>query len=95
MQEKYNWNFKDIFENEEKFNEAKNEIKELIEKIKSYQGKLCDNSDNLYQCYSIYERTLEIFEKVYAYGMLKYHLDMSNQEGIRIYKEVEAIRNRI
>lgn len=95
MEEKYNWNFKDIFENEEEFNKAKNEIRELIEKIKSYQGKLCNTANSLYQCYSMYEQALELFEKVYSYGMLKYHLDMSNQDGIKIFKEVEAIRNRI
>lgn len=91
MQEKYDWNLQDIFKNEEKFKKAENEIKDLMGKIKKYQGRLCDSAENLYQCYSIYEQSLEIFEKVYAYGMLKYHLDMSNQEGIKLYKEVETL----
>lgn len=91
MQEKYDWNLQDIFKNEEEFKKAENEIKDLMEKIKTYQGRLCDSAENLYQCYSIYEQSLEIFEKVYAYGMLKYHLDMSNQEGIKLYKEVETL----
>lgn len=91
MQEKYDWNLQDIFKNEEDFKNAKKEIKNLIEKIQTYQGKLCDSSENLYQCYSIYEQALEKFEKVYSYGMLKYHLDMSNQEGIKLFKEVETL----
>ena len=56
-----------------------------LEDIAKYQGILCDTSDNLFNCYKLYEQALEKFEKVYAYGMLTYHLDMSNQEGIKNY----------
>lgn len=91
MEEKYNWNLKDIFENEEQFKKEKGEITNILEKIKAYQGTLCNTSDNLYNCYKLYEQALEKFEKVYAYGMLKYHLDMSDQEGIKLFKEVEAL----
>ncbi|MCI8641268.1 MAG: oligoendopeptidase F [Clostridia bacterium] len=91
MQENYDWNLQDIFKNEEDFKNAGIEIKNLMEKIKTYQGRLCDTAENLYQCYSIYEQALEKFEKVYSYGMLKYHLDMSNQEGIKLFKEVETL----
>ena len=91
MQEKYDWNLQDIFKSEQEFNTTKNEIKEILEKIKTYQGNLCDTSENLYNCYRLYEQALEKFEKVYAYGMLKYHIDMSNQEGIKLFKEVESL----
>ena len=91
MEEKYNWNLQDIFENEEQFKKEKSGIIDILEKIKAYQGILCNTSDNLYNCYKLYEQALEKFEKVYAYGMLKYHLDMSNQEGIKIFKEVETL----
>lgn len=91
MEEKYNWNLQDIFENEEQFKKEKSGIIDILEKIKAYQGILCNTSDNLYNCYKLYEQALEKFEKVYSYGMLKYHLDMSNQEGIKIFKEVETL----
>ena len=91
MKEKYNWNLQDIFENEEQFKKEKSEITDIFKKIKEYQGTLCNTSDNLYNCYKLYEQALEKFEKIYAYGMLKYHLDMSNQDGIKIFKEVEGL----
>ena len=91
MEEKYNWNLQDIFKNEEQFKNEENDITDILQKIKTYQGTLCNTSDNLYNCYKLYEQALEKFEKVYAYGMLKYHLDMSNQEGIKIFKEVENL----
>ena len=90
-EQKYNWNLQDIFKNIEEFNKEKQEIQNILKEIKTYQGKLCDTSDNLYNCYRLYEQALEKFEKVYAYGMLKYHLDMSNQEGIKLFKEVENL----
>ena len=91
MEKQYNWNLKDIFKNIEEFNKEKQEIQNILKEIKTYQGKLCDTSDNLYNCYRLYEQALERFEQVYAYGMLKYHLDMSNQEGIKLFKDVENL----
>lgn len=88
---KYQWNLQEIFKNEEEFNSNKNEIKILLKEIKQYEGKLCDSSESLYNCYRLYEQVLERYEKVYSYGMLKYHLDMSNQEGIKLFKEVEIL----
>lgn len=88
---KYNWNLKDLFKDIEEFNKEKKEIQNILEEIKKYQGKLCDTSDNLYNCYRLYEEALEKYEKVYSYGMLIYHLDMSNQEGIKLFKEVESL----
>lgn len=90
-EEKYNWNLTDIFKNKEEFEETKQAIFNDLEKIKQKQGHLCDSAENLYNTYKIYESALEKFEKVYAYGMLFYHLDMSNQEGIKIFKEVESL----
>lgn len=91
MESKYDWNLKEIFENKEEFNKTKKELEEDLEKINTYQGKLCSSSDNLYNCYKIYEKALEKYEKLYGYGMLLYNLDMSNQEGIKLYKEVESL----
>ena len=91
MSLKYEWNLKEIFKNKEEFNNVKKELEEDLEKISKYQGKLCESSDNLYNCYNLYEKALEKYEKLYGYGMLYYNLDMSNQEGIKLYKEVEAL----
>ena len=91
MEAKYNWNLKEIFKNREEFDRTKKELEEDLNKINNYQGKLCDSSDNLYNCYKLYEKALEKYERLYGYGMLYYNLDMSNQEGIKLYKEVESI----
>lgn len=89
--DKYSWNLTEIFKDKEEFDNTKRQLEADLKNIKNYQGILCDNSENLYECYSIYEKALEKFERLYAYGMLYYNLDMSNQEGIKLYKEVEAL----
>ena len=91
MERKNTWNLEDIFKDQKEFDDTKNALEKDLEKIQSYQGKLCGTSENLYECYYLYEKALEKFEKLYAYGMLFYHLDMANQEGIKRFKEVEAL----
>ena len=89
--DKYSWNLTEIFKDKEEFNNTKKMLEEDLKTIERYQGILCKNSENLYECYNIYEKALEKYERLYAYGMLFYNLDMSNQEGIKLYKEVEAL----
>ena len=91
---KYCWNLSDIFKNVTEFENTKKETLDLLEKIQKFQGVLCASSDNLYNCYSLDEKALQNFEKLYAYGMLMYHSNMSNQDGIKMYKEVEALSTK-
>ena len=50
----------------------------------------CIDSLN-YSFAGFFSLSVELLEKLYAYGMLNYHLDMSNQENIKLFKEVEAL----
>ena len=70
MNKKYEWNLKEIFENREEFNKTKENMEQDLRNLKTYQGKLCENSENLYEAYYLYEKALEKYEKLYAYGML-------------------------
>lgn len=91
MDNQYQWNVKDIFADESKFDEAKKDLKNILERMKSYQGSLGKSSQNIFECYQLYEQALEKYEKLYAYGMLTYHTDMANQASIKLFKEVEGI----
>ncbi len=89
------WDLTDIFKTEKDYETCKNNIENKLSEITKFEGILCENSDNLYNCYSIYEELLKQFEKLYSYGMFKYHLNMANQEGIKKFKEVEEISTKI
>lgn len=91
MQNKYNWNLTDLFKNQDAFYSAIKDMKKNLIRIVTYKGVLCDSAENLFQCYNLYETLLITFEKIYAYGMFSYHLNMADQEGIRLFKEVENL----
>ena len=86
-----NWNLEDIFKTKEEFNDAQKQILKKLKEIGEYKGNLGESADNLYNCYRLYEETLEIYERFYSYGMLNYHLDMANSNNIKLYKTVENI----
>lgn len=91
VQDKYSWKLTDLFESREDFYKAIKEMKSDLKQIETYQGNLCESSEKLYQCYHLYEILLMKFDKIYSYGMFSYHLNMADQEGIKLFKEVERL----
>ena len=91
MENKFNWNLKDIFEDENSFNTTVDTLYDYLNEIKKSKGKLNESVDEIFKCYKNLEKALEIHERLYAYAMLKYHQDMSNQESIKLYKKIESI----
>ena len=91
MNSEYEWDLTTIFKNIEEFNNTVNELYNIMEDIKKFQGHLNDDVDTLYNCFNVYEKAIILDEKLYAYAMLNYHRDMSNTEGIKLYKKVEKI----
>ncbi len=91
MESELEWNLKEIFKSKEDLNNGINNLYELIEKIKSYKGKLANDVDEIFSCYKNLEKALELHEKIYGYAMLKYHKDMSNQDSIKLYKMAEKV----
>lgn len=91
MDNKYKWNLKEIFKNDEDFENTIKLLYEKLEIIKTFRGKLNESVEEIANCYKNLETALELHEKLYAYAMLKYHQDMSNQDSIKLYKRLEAI----
>ena len=90
-QEKYNWKLTDLFKDKEDFHIAISRMAEELKKMENFKGILCDSSENLFECYNLYERLLLDFEKIYSYGMFNYHLNMADQSSIKLFKEVENL----
>ena len=91
MEEKYTWDLTDIFKSENDFEAEILNLKSKLEDLKSFQGKLHLGSDNIYNCYKLYEEALEYYERIYSYGMLKFHLDMADSDNIKLFKRCEGI----
>ena len=95
MENKFEWKFTDIYKTKEDYKEDIKKVKEKLEEIVQYRGKLKDSSENIYKCYKIYEEIVEMDCKIYAYGMLQYHKNMTNQEAVELFKEAEELDNKI
>ena len=91
MSNEFEWDLSVIFENQEAFENNVNELYNMMEKIKSFQGNLNKGFEELYNCLKEYEKAIILDEKIYAYAMLNYHKDMSDTDGIKLYKRVEKI----
>ena len=91
MENKYTWDLTDIFKTKEDLEKEILEEYSYLEKIRNFQGKLKDSSENIYECYNIYEKALECHRKIYAYGMLKFHLDMGDSDNIKLFKRCESL----
>ncbi len=91
MENKYVWNLKDIYEKETIFEQDIEKLKNKINEIIEYKGKLGESSKKILECYNKLAEALELEEKLYAYVMLKYHKDMSNTDSIKLYKRIEML----
>ena len=89
--EKYKWNLKDIFENEEDFYSTYKEVENSCSKIQRFKGTLKESSNNIYECYSFLEKIEEMILKLEAYATLKYHQNLQDSENIKRYKDVENL----
>lgn len=95
MENKFEWKFTDIYKTKEDYKTDINKVKVKLEEITQYKGKLKDSSENIYKCYKIYEEIVEMDCKIYAYGMLQYHKNMTDQEATELFKEAEELDNKI
>ena len=91
MEEKYIWDLTHIYNSKEDVYKSIEEAYNLLEQIKVYKGKLKDNSDNIYNVFSVYEKILCLIEKIYGYAMLEFHRDMSNLDAMKVYKKSENL----
>ena len=95
MKDRYKWDLTEIFENENELENAINDLYKLVDKIKTFKGKLAESVDEMLGCYETLEEMYELHERIYAYAMLKYHQDMSNQDSIKLYKKIENITTEV
>lgn len=91
----YKWDLSTIFKDENELESTKNTINEKLQRIKAFEGKLKESSDNIFQCYKLYEEILELFEKYYAYCMLFYHQNMADTSRISLYKQAETLSTEL
>lgn len=91
IEDKYKWELESIYKNEEEFNNDKEKVLKLIDKISTYKGKITNTSENLLNYLKIDEEIMIILTNLYIYSSCKYHEDVSNSQNFKRYNEISNI----
>ncbi len=95
MDEKYEWNLKDIYDDAGLIEDDVKRVEKGLEEIESYKGKLGESSETVASAFKKLLEIIEKEEKLYGYAMLKYHKDMSNADSIKLYKRIESLATTV
>lgn len=94
IEDKYKWNLKDIYKNEDAFKLDFEKYKEMSKKIESFKGKL--NDINTFYEYLKFEDELDfIGGKVGLYVFLKRDEDISNSKNVEMLNMVSSFQNKV
>lgn len=80
---KYKWNLEKIYKNNKDFENELENISKKIENIKSYQGKILNSSDNLYNLFEEMNSYDMVLARLYVYAKMRLDEDASKD----IYKD--------
>lgn len=93
IDEKYKWNLKDIYSNEDDLHADLNKVKQSIEKIDSFKGKLHDKEKCL-ELFDFSKSVSLIFNKIASYAFLKHSEDLENTKYIELVAQVEMLSHQ-
>ena len=72
------WKLEDIFLTDQQWESEFQEVKQLIPSMSSYQGKLGESADSLFQALKAQDQLLERIGKLYTYAHMRYDQDTTN-----------------
>lgn len=76
---RFQWNLKDLYENDEKWQEEKEFVLQGIQKLKQKQGSLTKSSKDLLSYFTLKDQCFQTFERLYVYANQSLHQDTTNQ----------------
>lgn len=91
----YKWDLEKIYKNEEEIQEDIEFVKEKTEKLLKYKGKLCENSNTLYEAIKLYYEVSRKLDKLVVYSNMKYHEDMALSRSKVTVNKIEKLNDEI
>ncbi len=76
--EELTWRLEDIFASDEEWEKEFKDTKELIPKVKEYEGKLGESGETLYQALKLQDEVGMRLGKLYTYAHMRYDQDTTN-----------------
>ncbi len=76
IDDKYKWNMKDVYADEDLWSKDIEKAKELFRRLKEFRGIICRDADSFAECMKLMSEIELLTEKVYFYANQKYHEDL-------------------
>ena len=87
IESQFKWTIDEMYPSESDLNKDIEKVKELVEKVVTYKGKLSESKSNLYEALHTSEEAGRILEKLYVYTHMKSHEDTRiNENRYVIYR---------
>ena len=81
IEEKYKWNIDEMYQSSQAMEADIQSVKNLIEELKSYKGKLGESKENLYNVLKKSEEASRKLQNLYVYTNMKKHEDTRINEN--------------
>ncbi len=94
IDENYKWNLKDIYNSENELQEDLIKVKQSIEKLENFKGKL-NNKEKCLEFFNFSKGVSLIFDKVASYAYLKHSEDLEKTKYIELLAQVEMLSHQI
>ena len=89
------WDLKAIYKTEEEALESLEKLKELTNQICSFQGKIMQDSNTLYEFYQVYDKLIRLLEKTGIYTMLHLDEDTTDSSAQTLKMKVEHVLEEV
>lgn len=76
IDDKYKWNMKDVYADEDLWSKDIEKAKELFLRLKEFRGIICRDADSFAECMKLMSEIELLTEKIYFYANQKYHEDL-------------------
>lgn len=77
QEKEYCWRMEDLYESDQKWEEEYSLVKNKLNELKEYNGKL-DQGESLLKYLTLKDEMDQLLERVYVYAHLRYHEDTAN-----------------
>lgn len=89
--EEYLWRLEDIYKNQDEWEKDFNRVKELIEQIGPYQGRVGESAETLKQVLEILNEMQRKGDNLYVYSRMRRDEDNSNAEYQTLFDRAEGL----
>ncbi|MCG8581649.1 MAG: oligoendopeptidase F [Bacteroidales bacterium] len=91
IEDKYKWDFTDLYESDENWSTAKDELVKDMAKVSEFKGKLGSSSAALLEYMQYSEQLMKEGYRLYIYASLKSDADLRDSENMARVKEIRQV----